>query len=79
MTAMPIPNNVFDNNKPTEYGALCPQLQNGDILLFSGPEFFPRLIQFATGSPWSHVGVRVQAGPIDRVLVIESVDGAGSA
>ena len=33
------------------------ELQTGDLILFSGRTFAARLVQFFTGSYWSHVGI----------------------
>jgi hypothetical protein len=50
---------------------------SGDLLLCQGTSTFSRLIQHATGSPWSHVGCLVWAQALDRLLVFESVESIG--
>lgn len=62
---MTIPNDVFRTLPAQSYATLRPQIQNGDIVLFSGPELFSRAIQWATKSPWSHVGFIFRLDPID--------------
>ncbi|MBI1250065.1 MAG: hypothetical protein GC189_01155 [Alphaproteobacteria bacterium] len=74
---MPVPTDVFETAEPVPYDQLRGQIQNGDILLCNGTAMFSRLIQKATRCPWSHVGFIVKLDAIDRVMVVESVDGAG--
>ena len=59
------------------YTELRPLIQSGDIWLCSGNAPFSKLIQFATGSPWSHVGFVMRLDSIDRVVVMESVESIG--
>ena len=74
---MTVPTNIFEIMPATPYEDLRPRLQNGDILLFSGTEKFSRLIQWATHSPWSHVGFIFRLPQVDRLMILQSVTGAG--
>ena len=50
-------------------------LDTGDLLFFSGRRIWSRLIQWRTGSEWSHVGLFVR---IDQMpFVLESLEGVG--
>lgn len=53
------------------------RLQTGDLLLCSGRGVFSELIQQATDSPWSHVGLIVRLDALDRILLFESVESVG--
>jgi len=53
------------------------QIRSGDILLCSGEYTFSKLIQKATGSVWSHVGFVLRVDAIDRLMVLESIEGHG--
>jgi len=70
---MTISRDVFSTQPAQSYTDLRPHIQNGDILLFSGPDFFSRAIKWATGSPWSHVGFIFRLDAIDRVMVLQSL------
>lgn len=52
-------------------------LKTGDLLLCSGTGFFARMIQAATESEWSHVGVLIRVEAIERVMVLESLEPVG--
>jgi len=52
-------------------------IRNGDLLLCQGRSSFARLIQLATGSPWSHVGILLRHEEIDRIFALESVESVG--
>lgn len=54
-----------------------PKLRTGDLLFCSGSYWPSRLIQLATKSTWSHVGLVVRLESFDRVLLLESVESAG--
>ncbi len=63
---------------PTKhYRELRHEVRSGDILLCSGNSVFSRLIQHATGSVWSHVAFILRVDPIDRIMVLESVESIG--
>ncbi|RKY40981.1 MAG: hypothetical protein DRP85_07490 [Candidatus Makaraimicrobium thalassicum] len=49
-------------------------MREGDILLFKGEDWISRLIQWGTGSKYSHVAVCVSPG---MSLAIESITGGG--
>ena len=70
---MAIPDNIFETMAPEPYETVRDKLRSGDLLLFSGPAFMSKMIEWATGSPWSHVGFVLRLGEIDRVLVLEAV------
>lgn len=59
------------------YDDLRHKIRSGDILLCSGNSTFSTLIQKATGSVWSHVGFILCVDPIDRIMVLESVESIG--
>lgn len=52
-------------------------LCTGDILMASGQYAFSRLIMQATESCWSHVALILRIEQLDRVMVLESIEGAG--
>lgn len=60
-----------------QYAAVRDQIQNGDLLLCSGDYMFSKLIQKATNSCWSHVAFVLKVTDIDRVMVLESIEGKG--
>jgi hypothetical protein len=59
------------------YADVRDQIQHGDILLASGQYEFSKLIQIATASPWSHVAFILRLDIIDKVMVLESIEGTG--
>lgn len=59
------------------YDDIRPSLRSGDVLLASGEYMFSRLIQHATDSCWSHVAFIMRLDVIDRVMVLESIEGKG--
>jgi hypothetical protein len=59
------------------YEQARPELRSGDVLLASGEYMFSKLIQRATGSCWSHVAFVMRLDVIDRVMVLESIEGKG--
>lgn len=65
------------NETPLKYQEVRPLVQSGDILLCSGTKLFSKLIQTSTKSPWSHVGFLMRMDPIDRIMVLESVESIG--
>ena len=52
-------------------------IRNGDVLMASGSYMFSKLIQKATNSCWSHVAFVMRLDEIDRVMVLESIEGKG--
>lgn len=74
---MPLLRNKFPDLPPTPYADLRPQLRSGDVLLCSGSGIFSTLIQRATRSVWSHVGLILRVDAIDRVMLLESVEPIG--
>jgi hypothetical protein len=52
-------------------------IRNGDVLMASGSYMFSKLIQKATHSCWSHVAFVMRLDEIDRVMVLESIEGKG--
>jgi len=52
-------------------------IATGDLLLCSGTGFFARMIQAATDSEWSHVGVLIRVEAINRITVVESLEPVG--
>ena len=63
--------------KRLPYDEARTQIRSGDILLCSGEYTFSKLIQKATGSVWSHVGFVLRVDAIDRLMVLESIEGHG--
>jgi hypothetical protein len=59
------------------YDELREQVQDGNLLLCSGSATFSKLIQMATRSIWSDVGLVMRLQAIDPVLVLESVESMG--
>lgn len=59
------------------YEQVRPLIHSGDLLLCQGTSAFARLIQFATGSVWSHVGFILRHDQIDRIFCFESVESVG--
>ena len=59
------------------YAQVRPQIRSGDLLLCAGSSPFSKMIQAATGSPYSHVGFVWRLEGIDRILVLESVESIG--
>jgi hypothetical protein len=74
---MTIPANWKETTQERAYEDLRPQVQNGDLLLFSSNMGFSRLIEWATGSAWSHVGLIYRMPEIDRLIVLESIERVG--
>lgn len=60
-----------------QYSDVRDQIEHGDILLCSGDYMFSKLIQKATDSCWSHVAFVLKLTDIDRVMVLESIEGKG--
>jgi hypothetical protein len=68
---------IIRHSPKMSYADLRPELRTGDLLLCSGTGWFSRMIQFATGSEWSHVAVVVRLEVIDRVMLLESLEPVG--
>ncbi len=52
-------------------------IRNGDMLMARGSYMFSKPIQKATNSYWSHVEFVMRLDEIDRVMVLESIEGKG--
>lgn len=74
---MSVPADIFDTTAPTPYEAVRGDIRHGDLLLCSGSAFFSQLIQQATNSIWSHVGIVLRLDAIGRIMVVESVESQG--
>ncbi len=74
---MGVPDDIFKRLPARPYEELRRDIRSGDILLFSGVEKFSRLIQWATHSPWSHVGFILRLPDVDRLMILQSVTAAG--
>ncbi|MDB5429430.1 MAG: hypothetical protein JWP35_546 [Caulobacter sp.] len=70
---MTIHDDVLTVMKPTSYKAVRDEVRDGDILLCSATDPMSRLIRWATGSQWSHIGIAYRLNEIDRVMVLEAV------
>lgn len=68
---------TFPELTVVQYPNVRDQIQHGDILLCSGNYMFSKLIQKATDSCWSHVAFVLKVTDIDRVMVLESIEGKG--
>jgi len=55
------------------YDEVRQKAQTGDLVLFSGSNWFSRLIGWLTCSDWSHIGIVVCLEDVDRVMVLESI------
>jgi len=60
-----------------DYGNVRARIQSGDVILCSGNYAFSKLIQKATKSCWSHVAFVLRFDDIDRIMVLESIEGSG--
>tara|TARA_Y100000310_G_scaffold291014_2_gene318625 strand:+ start:2303 stop:2881 length:579 start_codon:yes stop_codon:yes gene_type:complete len=67
----------FPKDPVTEYELARPLIHTGDVLLCSGSGTFSKLIQAGTGSAWSHVAFLMWLPLLDRLMVLESVEGIG--
>ncbi len=70
---MSVPDSALTALPEQDYDAIRTLVQTGDLALCSGTLPFSRLIQWATGSPWSHIAMIVRLEELDRVMVIEAV------
>jgi hypothetical protein len=59
------------------YLAVRGKMQTGDILLFHSTDLMSEGIEFWTDSEWSHASILLHLEEIDRVLIMECVNGAG--
>jgi hypothetical protein len=59
------------------YDTLRAKLKTGDVLICSGTGIFSGMIQQATDSVWSHVGMIVRLDDVDRVMLLESLEPVG--
>lgn len=59
------------------YADVRPQIHSGDLLLCSGSSVMSRMIQHSTGSSYSHVAFILRVEPLDRLVVLESVESMG--
>ncbi|MBV9510415.1 MAG: hypothetical protein JO303_09060, partial [Caulobacteraceae bacterium] len=75
--AMGIPSNVLEIMPPSPYSQVRERLRDGDIVLCQGRDPFSKLIQWSTGSPWSHVGMVFRVDSLDQVIIVESVEKIG--
>lgn len=67
----------FPNLPKKSYNSARLDIKSGDILLANGNYMFSKLIQKATDSCWSHVAFVMRLDEIDRVMVLESIEGKG--
>lgn len=68
----------FPQLQLVNYSEVRDDIRNGDILLCSGEYMFSKLIQKAIDSCWSHVAFVLRIDEIDRVMVLESIEGKGA-
>jgi hypothetical protein len=74
---MPISNDALETMAPRPYEAVKGDIRTGDLILCSGTGAFSRLIRAATSSPWSHIAIAGRLDPLDKVIVMESVEKIG--
>ena len=74
---MTIADDVLDVLKPKPYAAVRKLVKDGDLFLCQGSDPFSELIQWSTGSPWSHIAIAFRIDTLDEVIVIESVQSIG--
>jgi hypothetical protein len=74
---MSISQTVFPDVQVSDYHDMRGKIKNGDILICSGTGFFSAMIQRATDSVWSHVGIILRLDEIERVMLLESVEPIG--
>lgn len=67
----------LENLPKLPYPQIKEYLRSGDILFCSGEDEISLIIQMATQSIWSHVGIIYQFEDIDRILLLESVENMG--
>jgi hypothetical protein len=68
-----VPDSTLTELPEQDYAAIRTLVKTGDLAICSGTLPFSRLIQWATGSPWSHIAMIVRLDDLDRVMVIEAV------
>lgn len=68
---------MFPTLASKSYKDIRAHIRSGDLLLCSGNSVFSTLIKKATRSVWSHVGFILRVDPIDRIMVLESVESIG--
>ncbi|MGB7059588.1 MAG: hypothetical protein WBD58_17935, partial [Geitlerinemataceae cyanobacterium] len=65
-----------ENSSLEQYERYRPQIKSGDVIAFSGNEGFSKLIKWASGSMFSHVGIVLNtnlSGELGgSVLIVES-------
>lgn len=59
------------------YAEVRGQLRSGDLLFASGKYRVSELVQSVTHSIWSHIGIVLHLPILERVLLLESVEGVG--
>jgi hypothetical protein len=69
--------NLYENARPLSVSEFCAQLQEGDALFWTGVAPRSRIMQWATFSEWSHVGIVVVEERTATRLFFESVSDAG--
>jgi len=69
--------NYFPQLPVRQYADIRSEVKSGDILLCSGNYMFSKLIRKATNSCWSHVACVLRLDAVDRVMVLESIEGKG--
>lgn len=74
---MKVPIRKLPNLPLRDYDDIRADIRSGDLLFCSGGYVFSRMIQKATGSIWSHVGIVWRLDQIDRVMLMESVESHG--
>ena len=59
------------------YDKIRDTLHTGDLVLFEGTSLFSRIIQRASGSQWSHVGMVMRLPEYDYLALYESTNSRG--
>jgi hypothetical protein len=72
-----IQEDIFEHLSSCDYSSIQSEIQNGDLLLCSGNGLISELIQKATGSIFSHVGLILSLPVTHQWLVVECIESLG--
>jgi len=67
-----VPTDIFQTMAPRPYASLSAQIQDGDLLLFSQRDRMSGLIEWATKSPFSHIGFVLRL-PMVGIMLLEAL------
>ena len=69
---MTVPTDIFQTMASQPYATLSAQIQDGDLLLFSQRDRMSGLIEWATKSPFSHIGFVLRL-PMAGIMLLEAL------